>query len=66
MNSTKNTFKPYNATLSSSILWKNNKNDVRFEYVYIKIKRLIFTFSFIGNFGCIFRFWFPKGIFYKS
>lgn len=49
MNSTKNTFKPYNATLSSSILWKNNKNDVRFEYVYIKIKRLIFTFPLLAT-----------------
>ena len=41
---------------------ENNKNYVLLKYVYIKTERLIFTFSFIGNFGCIFRFWFPEGI----
>lgn len=30
---------------------QNNKNDVLFEWAYIETKRLIFTFSFIGNFG---------------
>ncbi|CAK6441602.1 unnamed protein product [Pipistrellus nathusii] len=44
----------------------HNKNDVLFERVYIKTRRLLFAFPFTGNFGHIFRFWFPEGIFHAA